>query len=78
MMTRFPVIKVEDSRESLVHAIHEMHETLKKGGGVGFDLTGIQSKSKQDEIRKRLNEEADKLMMNTKRTVADAWSVPCE
>jgi ribonucleotide reductase alpha subunit len=38
------MIKIEDSIESMTYAMYELAEALKKGGGIGFDFSGIERK----------------------------------
>jgi hypothetical protein len=42
------VIKVEDTVQSWRNAMQEMHDALRKGGGVGFDLTALSKDRQRD------------------------------
>lgn len=42
------MIKIEDSIESMTNAMKELHEALKKGGGIGFDFSGLERKVAAD------------------------------
>lgn len=44
-MNNYKVVKVEDTKESFANAVSELHNSLMKGSGVGFDLRGISKQS---------------------------------
>jgi len=54
-LSRYKVIKVEDTKESVRNAIQEMQDTLMKGGGIGFDVSGL-SKEDQHVFQKEIDD----------------------
>lgn len=65
-MTRPKIVKLEDTKESWVHAMHELHEALQKGGGIGFDFSNLEKRVAAD-MMSRLEKEATNKMIQGKR-----------
>lgn len=67
-MSRYRVITVEDTRESLTIALKEMHDALMKGSGIGFDLRMVKPKGRKASLLKEIDQEYLKATIS-KRTI---------
>jgi hypothetical protein len=66
-VSRYQVIKVEDTRESLINAIKEMHDAMMKGSGIGFDFRGIESKERQVIVMDKIETSHMRKLLKPKR-----------
>lgn len=62
------MIKIEDSIESMTYAMRELHEALKKGGGIGFDFSGIERKVAADMMSRMEKESINQSIQGERKT----------